>query len=98
MAVVGLIPGLSRASCELCAGWTLFLKLLENSAVRPGAVFSGRFSLVPGFSAMSYHVVTFILHPFCTDWYLAVPNYPCLIPGGAPKMTAQHLADTKSSG
>ena len=38
---LGLIPALSRASCELCSGRTHVLKLPENCAVRPGAVRPG---------------------------------------------------------
>ncbi len=35
---------------------------------------------------MHHHVATLILHPSCTDWHPAVLYYPCLIPGGVPKL------------
>ena len=53
---VGVIPGLSRASCQLCSGGTHFLKLLENIAVIPGAVLSGRDSFSPSVSHGHYFI------------------------------------------
>ncbi len=73
--------------------------VLVNSAVTPGAVFSGRFSLVPGFSAMSHHAAASILHPSCAECYVAVPNFPCLLRYRLEfrRWIAQRLADPENS-